>query len=496
MLEEKVKTLIKKQNMRKTLSFLRNEIKDEEKKERLRNLLTEKEILTGLLSEEDAKVRKNAALLIGDLQLEEAKEALFFAYGKETTLFVKSAYLTALGQLDTKEYLTYFKERLEKLKESPAAEEEKKHRSEEIRELIRIVIKEEGVKKHRFSGASKPCEMLLVTNKEQREATFAETKELGASVQRRVELHPLGVMVFSRDIIPFTKLRTYRELLFPIHVKEKLPQKPELAAKALWESDLFSFLTECHNGEPPFYFRLEIKGTDIKADFARKLGIALEQVSEWKLINAAGDYEIEIRLMETKDGGFVPFLKLFTLQMKRFAYRKNAVAASIHPANAAMLVFLAKPYLKANAQILDPFCGVGTMLIERDIRVPAREKYGIDIFGEAIEGARENAALAGEKINFIHRDYMDFKHDYKFDEIITNMPVRGRKTKEEQDALYAAFFEKSKSILARDGIIIMYSNEAGFVKKQLRLRTDYRLIQEYCIRKKDAYYLYIIGVKG
>lgn len=82
------------------------------------------------------------------------------------------------------------------------------------------------------------------------------------------------------------------------------------------------------------------------------------------------------------------------------------VAASIHPSLAAMLVSLAKPYLKENAQILDPFCGVGTMLIERDIAQPAREKYGIDIFGPAIEGARENASLAGEKINFIHRDYL------------------------------------------------------------------------------------------
>ena len=138
---------------------------------------------------------------------------------------------------------------------------------------------------------------------------------------------------------------------------------------------------------------------------------------------------------------------------------------SIHPATAAMLMYLAKPYLKENAQILDPCCGVGTMLIERDILVPAREKYGIDIFGDAIDMARENAALAGEKINFIHRDYFDFKHDYKFDEIVTNMPVKGKKAKEDMDAFYARFFEKSKSLLAEDGIIIMYSNEVGFVKK-------------------------------
>ena len=44
----------------------------------------------------------------------------------------------------------------------------------------------------------------------------------------------------------------------------------------------------------------------------------------------------------------------------RFSYRKNVVAASIHPSLAAMLVSLAKPYLKENAQILDPFCGSST----------------------------------------------------------------------------------------------------------------------------------------
>lgn len=79
------------------------------------------------------------------------------------------------------------------------------------------------------------------------------------------------------------------------------------------------------------------------------------------------------------------------------------------------------------------------MLIERDIRVPAREKYGIDIFGEAIREPGE-CIICGEKINFINRDYFDFTHAYLFDEIITNMPVRGRKSKEETDTFYGRFF--------------------------------------------------------
>lgn len=496
MLENEFHKLEEKQEIRSTLSQIRSEIREQEKKEAFERLLAGKEsMLIAFLADEDAKTRKNAALLIGDLQIEQAKDALLAAYQKETTLFVRSSYLAALGKLDVRENLEFFKARLEELKNQQVPVEEQKHQGEEIRELSQIVLKTEGVKKHPFTGFTEPHELLLLTNREQREVTLSEVKEIGASVQRRAELHPLGVQVFTKELIPFTKLRTYRELLFPIHTSEKIPMQAQAAAELLWKSDLYAFLTECHKGEATFYFRLEVKGKEQQTEFVKKLGMALEKISEWKLMNSTTDYEIEIRLIETKDGSFVPFLKLYSMKMKRFAYRKNAIAMSIHPAAAAMLMYLAKPYLKENAQILDPCCGVGTMLIERDILVPAREKYGIDIYGDAIEMARENAALAGEKINFIHRDYFDFKHDYKFDEIITNMPVKGKKSKEDMDAFYARFFEKSKSLLAEDGIIIMYSNEVGFVKKQLRLQPCYRLIQEYTIRKKDSYCLFIIGIK-
>ena len=69
-------------------------------------------MIVDFLSEEDAKTRKNTALLIGDLKLEQAKEALIAAYLNETTLYVKSAYLTALGKLDVTENLEFFKKRL------------------------------------------------------------------------------------------------------------------------------------------------------------------------------------------------------------------------------------------------------------------------------------------------------------------------------------------------------------------------------------------------
>ena len=141
---------------------------------------------------------------------------------------------------------------------------------------------------------------------------------------------------------------------------------------------------------------------------------------------------------------------------------------------------------------MDPFCGVGTMLIERKLAVPAREIYATDIYGDAIEMGRENARIAKTGINFIHRDFFDFKHDYKFDELITDMPVRGKQTRSEMELFYERFFDKAKQILATDGIIVMYSNEIGYVKKQIRLRPEYKLLQETCILDKKGFYLFVI----
>ena len=498
MLEKAYDELEQNMNIRENLSLLRAQIKDEEMRTQLLNMVGNGDVLLALLEHEEPKVRKNAALLIGDLGLDTAVSSLFYAYKQETTLFVKSAYLIALEKMDASEYLEEFKARRDALASAEVPENEKKHVTEELRELEKLITGIEGIKSHTFVGLKEAHDILLATNKEQRETTMTEVEEMSAVVRRSVKAHPLGVLVHTKDILPFTKLRTYRELLFPI--RAKLGEDPKEAAEAIWNSDMPKVLEESHRENAPFYFRLEMKSRmelSKKSLYAKRFASELEHLSERRLINSTKNYEVEIRLVETKDGGYVSFYKLSTIPMKRFSYRKNAIATSIHPATAAMLMELAKPYLRENAQILDPFCGVGTMLIERDIRVPAREKYGIDIFGDAIRMARENATAAGEKINFINRNYFDFEHDYLFDEIVTNMPTRGTskgggKTREELAFLYEKFFEKSAELLKAGGIIVMYSNEEGFVKKQLRLREDYRLLQEHCVREKDHFYLFVI----
>jgi 23S rRNA G2069 N7-methylase RlmK/C1962 C5-methylase RlmI len=75
------------------------------------------------------------------------------------------------------------------------------------------------------------------------------------------------------------------------------------------------------------------------------------------------------------------------------------------------------------------------------------------------------------------------------------MPVRGKRTKEEMDRFYGDFFRKIPEITAPEATIIMYTNEVGFVKKQLRLNRGFTLLQEICMQKKSGFYILIIGVK-
>ena len=72
------------------------------------------------------------------------------------------------------------------------------------------------------------------------------------------------------------------------------------------------------------------------------------------------------------------------------------------------------------------------------------------------------------------------------------MPNRGKKTKEEHDQLYRAFFEKAEEVLAEQGKMILYSNEKNYVKKQLRLHKQFSLLKEYSMDEKESYYLFII----
>ena len=79
--------------VRANLIEAKQRLKQPGEKETFRRLLEgQPDLLVRLLGHEDPKVRKNAALLIGDLRMEELLDVLYQAYVKEETLFIRRDY--------------------------------------------------------------------------------------------------------------------------------------------------------------------------------------------------------------------------------------------------------------------------------------------------------------------------------------------------------------------------------------------------------------------
>lgn len=490
MIREFYENISRGTDVRANLIALKKEIKDEGGKRAFAYLLAgDYSKIAALLKNGDAKVRKNAALILGEMECEDMLPELWRAYQSEQQLFVRSAYVKAMAAYDCRKYLPELKKRRELLLNQPAGEMDAKHVKEELAELRTLLLKYEKEKKHVFTGLTREADVILLTNREHREVT---REQLG---EEKSVLLAGGVRVHTRDVQQLFSIRTWSEMLFPIPGAALLPDEPKEAAGKMAKSGLLRFLSGCHRGETPYYFRTEVRGRmekDEKTAFVRKFAAALETASEMKFINSASDYEMELRLLRKKDGGFVPLLKLYTLKDGRFAYRKNVLASSIHPVNAALVMELLKPYLRKGAQVLDPFCGVGTMLIERRSLMAANPLYGIDIYPEAIEKARENAEAAKVPVNFINRDFFDFRHEYQFDEVITNMPVVTRtKGVEEITELYEKFFLKVRELLKSDGILAVYTTEEGILRHCLKKYEFLKLEKRWRIREKEGSVLYL-----
>lgn len=133
------------------------------------------------------------------------------------------------------------------------------------------------------------------------------------------------------------------------------------------------------------------KDVAIKNQLAKDLSIYLEANSDGMLINESSFYEVEIRVILAGTKGSRVFLKLTSMPDKRFSYRKYAASTSMQPSKAALIMHYMKPYFRPTANILDSFCGTGTLLIERALAAPYKSIYGLDISEQAIQAAWKTA---------------------------------------------------------------------------------------------------------
>ena len=491
MIEELYGQICEGQDVRRNLIALRSALSAEENRRAFAYLLEgDFSHLTDLLKAEDPKVRKNAALILGEMETEDVLPFLFRAWEEETTLFVRSDYLKAMKKLDCSPYLDAFRERRAQLFAASVREEDRKHVREELLALNLILSAHNPGHRHLFTGCSDGLDVILMTGPQCRELTARQVHT------GKVRLLKSAVRIDGADLKELAGIRTYSRMMFPLPAGQTVPEDPRQAGEVLGQLQIGTFLDRMHSGTASYSYRLDVRTAmeaREKAKFIRTCSEALDRASGGKLMNNASDYEVEIRLVQKQDGTFIPMLSLFTIPDHRFAYRKETLSDSISPVNAAAVMELARPLLREKAQVLDPFCGTGTMLIERNYCVQASDMYGVDLYGEEIRQARINTDITGMQIHYVNRNFLDFRHDYLFEEIVSDLPCRVSGPEKSLKDLYSRFLEKAKGMLANGAVLVLYTREPELLAECLKDQGgSYRLRGRHSLTAQERAQVFLL----
>jgi len=426
------------------------------------------------LSLSSPKLRKNAARIMGLLKEEAYAPLLVSALNRETQNYVRPSIIQAIGSIGEKTSIELLKE----LYNASDKTAEDKNKADELRSLKNALLKNETINAYEFSGLKSIREIVLRTMP-------------GFALKLKDQLNKLGydahttknndqdVTVVTNNITEIFKIRTFSSLYFLVERKVDLNGKAVFAA--LSRFGLTSFLKETHvTNFEKIYYRIEIPGTSITQ---QKRSEYIKEISSY--INTMPDiednpfnYQFEL-LIETYSRSCDIYINLKTIKDTRFDYRKNTLPASISPYIAAIVAEYIKKYASPSSNILDPFCGTGTMLIERSKSAPYSRLNGVDIKKKAIDFAVENSKLAGINVEYILSDILRYNPKIKYNEIISNMPFGNRVgTHDANIEIYKGFFKSVKSYLADNAILALYTME-GKLLEATASKNGLRIIEKH-----------------
>ncbi len=407
-------------------------------------------LLLPLLSDGDAKTRKNAAVLIGSLESEAYVPALVEALQNETQQFVRPSIILALGAIGgsaTRQALAAL----------PPIEGDDKHAREQRDALQKAQSRVDPKKRRTFTKFSKPLDVYLAPVSGLSDVLVQEGKDRG------IMLEPHGGYLSHKtaDYASLFKLRCFYEALLPIATQ---PVDPKAFA-AIMNNGIYALLDSMHDGTGPFGLRLELRANVDRGEFASEFFHAL---SDKQFVNAPSSYDVELRAVE-KDGQALLMLRLYEHEDTRFAYRAEAVSASMHPVAAAAILYAHKDFMLASHDVLDPFCGAGTLLAERAKIMGAKSLTGLDISPAAWRIARANLNNAGLHAKVFNRDCRGFVREEKLHEILCNLPFGHRVgSHDENRKLYDDILRQWPSLLREDGFVLAITNDKQLFEHMAR----------------------------
>ncbi len=444
--------MLKGENRRAALALLSRCVKKQQHRQAFMAL--DESLLVPLLKDSDAKTRKNTAVLIGSLQSEAYVPALIEALQQETQQFVLPSVILALGAIGG----SAAREALAKL---PAIEGDDKHAREQRDALSKAQSRVDPRKQRTFTSFPKPMEVWLAPVSGLDQVLMQEGTDKGFLLEPRD-----GYLANkTADYASLFKMRCFYEALLPIAAQVSTEAKA--FAAVFKKLELFDLLSSMHDGSGPFGLRLELRmNATNRGEFASEFFGHLPQT---QFINAPSSYDVELRAVE-KDGKATLMLRLYGFEDTRFSYRTEAVSASIHPAAAAAILYAHREFMLPSHDVLDPFCGAGTLLAERAKIMGAKTLTGLDSSAAAWRIARTNLSQAGLHAKVFNRDCRGFVREEKVHEIICNLPFGHRVgSHDENRKLYEDILKQWPSLLHKDGFVLAITNDKllfeGMVKR-------------------------------
>lgn len=199
----------------------------------------------------------------------------------------------------------------------------------------------------------------------------------------------------------------------------------------------------------------------------------------WTLVPDGGQVEVWVNLLGSD---LLIGLRLSDRNMRHRHTKRVDLPASLRPSVAAAMVYLSQP--KPDEVVVDPMCGSGTILLERQA-VGACHLVGGDILADRVRATAQNVAPGRQAVSprplLLHwsADRLPFANE-TVDKIVTNLPF-GQQIQANLPRLYPAFFAEVARVLRRDGRVIVLSAEFDLVKESVRRQPSLQILTGYSI---------------
>lgn len=204
----------------------------------------------------------------------------------------------------------------------------------------------------------------------------------------------------------------------------------------------------------------------VSANFVGKRNYSSEEIKEqiaagigevygWTYSDNDATSHLNLRLFIEHETAYVG-MRLGNAPLHRRAYKQQSVRGSLKSTVAAAMLRLA--HVTPGMQLLDPYCGAGTILIEA--AQMGATALGGDNDPAAVDITRANARAAQTTLDVRHWDARRLPLDARtVDRIVTNLPW-GRQVA--VDAALADFYRKTcaeiQRVLADDGRAVLLTN--------------------------------------